>query len=108
MQSGKSVRTFRSELLPTSSGLNIKPILNQRSQKEELSSNNQNVRSTVDPEDGSNTFLRNAYHLAPHYVASYLKLHGLSPRANYTDRATAACRRSDCQLLRIEGATWSA
>jgi hypothetical protein len=25
------------------------------------------------------------------------------PRANYTDRATAACRRSDCQLLRIEG-----
>jgi hypothetical protein len=36
------------------------------------------------------------------------KLHGLSPRANYTDRATAACRRNDCQLLRIEGATWSA
>jgi hypothetical protein len=36
------------------------------------------------------------------------KLHGLSPRANYTDRATAACRRSDCQLLWIEGATWSA
>jgi hypothetical protein len=36
------------------------------------------------------------------------KLHGLSPRANYTDRATAACRHSNCQLLRIEGATWSA
>jgi hypothetical protein len=36
------------------------------------------------------------------------KLRGLSPRANYTDRATAACRRSDCQLLRIEGDTWSA
>jgi hypothetical protein len=36
------------------------------------------------------------------------KLHGLSPRANYTDRATAASRRSGCQLLRIEGATWSA
>jgi hypothetical protein len=36
------------------------------------------------------------------------KLHGLSLRANYTDRATAACRRSDCQLLRIEGATCSA
>jgi hypothetical protein len=35
-------------------------------------------------------------------------LHGLSPRANYTDRATAACRRSDCQLLRIEGDTLSA
>jgi hypothetical protein len=29
------------------------------------------------------------------------KTNGLSPRANYTDRATAACRRSDCQLLRI-------
>jgi hypothetical protein len=37
-----------------------------------------------------------------------IKHHGLSPRANYTDRATAACQRSDCQLLRIEGATWSA
>jgi hypothetical protein len=36
------------------------------------------------------------------------KKHGLSPRANYTDRATAARRRSDCQLLRIEGVTWSA
>jgi hypothetical protein len=36
------------------------------------------------------------------------KLHGLSPQANYTDRATAACRRSDCQLLRIECAMWSA
>jgi hypothetical protein len=33
------------------------------------------------------------------------KLHGLSPRANYTDRATAACRQSDCQLLRIKDAT---
>jgi hypothetical protein len=32
----------------------------------------------------------------------------LSPRANYTDRATAPCRRSDCKLLRIEGVTWSA
>jgi hypothetical protein len=36
------------------------------------------------------------------------KLHGLSPRANYTDRLTAASRRSNCQLLRIKGATWSA
>jgi hypothetical protein len=36
------------------------------------------------------------------------KLCGLSPWANYTYRATAACRRSDCQLLRIKGATWSA
>jgi hypothetical protein len=37
----------------------------------------------------------------------FFLLHGPSPRANYTDRATAACRRSDCQLLQIEGATWS-
>jgi hypothetical protein len=36
------------------------------------------------------------------------KLQGLSPRANYTDRATAACRRSNCHLLRIKNATWSA
>jgi hypothetical protein len=36
------------------------------------------------------------------------KLRGLSPRENYTDRATAASRRSDCQLLRIKDATWSA
>jgi membrane protein implicated in regulation of membrane protease activity len=36
------------------------------------------------------------------------KLHVLSPRANYTDRATAASRRSGCQLMRIRGATWSA
>jgi hypothetical protein len=31
------------------------------------------------------------------------KLQCLSPRANCPDRTTAACRRSDCQLLRIEG-----
>jgi hypothetical protein len=36
------------------------------------------------------------------------KPHVMSPRANYTDRATAACWRSDCQLLRIKDATWSA
>jgi hypothetical protein len=35
------------------------------------------------------------------------KLRGLSPQANYTDRATAACRRSLCQLWRIEGVAWS-
>jgi hypothetical protein len=36
--------------------------------------------------------------------ATYIKkLHGLSPGANYNYRETAACRRSDCQLLRIEG-----
>jgi hypothetical protein len=34
------------------------------------------------------------------------KLRGLSPRANYTDRTTAVCRRTYYQLLRIESATW--
>jgi hypothetical protein len=33
-----------------------------------------------------------------YYINIKKKLHGLSPRANYTDRATVACRRSDCQL----------
>jgi hypothetical protein len=47
-------------------------------------------------------------YLQENYGKKRNKLHNLSPRANYTDRATAACRRSDCQLLRIEGATWSA
>jgi hypothetical protein len=28
----------------------------------------------------------------------FIKLRGLSPRANYTDRETAVCRRSKCQL----------
>jgi hypothetical protein len=36
------------------------------------------------------------------------KLCGLSPRTNYTDRATAACHRSQCQLLRLEAVSWSA
>jgi hypothetical protein len=31
------------------------------------------------------------------------KLHSLSPRANYTDRATAAWRRSDFQLFADRG-----
>jgi hypothetical protein len=46
----------------------------------------------------------------PHFTPQKkkTKLHGLSPQANYTDRATAACRRSDCQLVQIEGARWSA
>jgi hypothetical protein len=38
-------------------------------------------------------------------IAAKIKLRGLSPRANYTDRATTACRRSYCQLLRLESAT---
>jgi hypothetical protein len=37
------------------------------------------------------------------YLNIIKKLHGLSSRANYTDRATAACRRSDCQLFADRG-----
>jgi hypothetical protein len=33
------------------------------------------------------------------------KLHGLSPRANYTDRAIAACRRSDTDINLITSET---
>jgi hypothetical protein len=36
------------------------------------------------------------------------KLGGFSPQAKYTDRATATSRQSYCQLLWIEGVTWSA
>jgi hypothetical protein len=43
-----------------------------------------------------------------HFCKKRKKLHGLSPRANYTYRATATCRRSDCQLLLIKGAMWAA
>jgi hypothetical protein len=35
------------------------------------------------------------------------KPRGRSPQANYTDRATATCRRSR-QPLRVEGVAWSA
>jgi hypothetical protein len=54
--------------------------------------------------------LTDAYESASCYTWELTKneLRGLSPRGNYTDQATAACRRSYCQLLRIEGATLSA
>jgi hypothetical protein len=35
------------------------------------------------------------------------KLRAFCPQAKYTDRATGACRRSQSQLLRIEGVAWS-
>jgi hypothetical protein len=37
------------------------------------------------------------------FVSGTTKLHGLSPRANYTDQATAVSRRSDCQLFTNRG-----
>jgi retron-type reverse transcriptase len=52
--------------------------------------------------DNIDTIKENTYKQKP------TKLHGLSPRANYTDLPTAACRRSDCQLVRRDSATWSA
>jgi hypothetical protein len=53
------------------------------------------------------TALHNSYiYISIHKTKT--KLHGLSPQANYTDQATAACWQSDCQLVWIEGATWSA
>jgi hypothetical protein len=38
-----------------------------------------------------------------HQIKKKTELHGLSPRANYTDRITAACRRSDFQLFADRG-----
>jgi hypothetical protein len=38
-----------------------------------------------------------------HIIKNKSKLRGLSPRANYTDPETVACRQSQCQLLWIEG-----
>jgi hypothetical protein len=63
-------------------------------------------------EYGSNNVITPNIHRQIQFMQKKLKkkktkFHGLSPRANYTDRATAACRLSDCQLLRIEGAMWS-
>jgi hypothetical protein len=54
--------------------------------------------------------VRNSIHVTirkhKYWLCEKKKLYGLSPRANYTDRETTACRWSVCQLLRIEGATW--
>jgi hypothetical protein len=43
------------------------------------------------------------------YIGGWnVTLLGLSPQANYTERATAAYRRSWYELLRLEGVAWSA
>jgi hypothetical protein len=42
------------------------------------------------------------------YCTIITQLRGFSPQANYTDRVATACRRNSCQLLRLEGVTWSA
>jgi hypothetical protein len=46
--------------------------------------------------------LGNRFHLI--IIKDKNKVSGLSTRANYTDRATATCRRSEFQLLWIEDA----
>jgi hypothetical protein len=71
----------------------------------------------------NNRFFPNPYQFTVHYHPSSSrlvwipasidmwllnKLRGFSPQANYTDWATAACRRNQCQLLRIESISWSA
>jgi hypothetical protein len=38
--------------------------------------------------------VRNIFPRGKYYTYKQNKLRGLSPQANYTDRATAACRRS--------------
>jgi hypothetical protein len=40
--------------------------------------------------------------------ANNTNLMAFSPRANYTDRAATACRRSWCQVLRVKDVAWSA
>jgi hypothetical protein len=59
------------------------------------------------------TFRLSATYMYDVYIYWYklktkTKLRGLSPQANYTDRATADCRRSKCQPLRVEDVAWSA
>jgi hypothetical protein len=56
------------------------------------------------PEDGDRICLR-SFGKLPDNTTNQLR--GFSPRANYTDRATAACRRSWCQLFGLRGVAWS-
>jgi hypothetical protein len=45
----------------------------------------------------------NVFKSASLSTESKTKLHGVSPRAKYTDRAIAPCRRSDCQRFADRG-----
>jgi hypothetical protein len=42
------------------------------------------------------------------FIYIYINSVAFSPQTNYTNQATAACRRSLCQLLQIEDVAWSA
>jgi hypothetical protein len=52
-------------------------------------------------------FIYGTAHIPDHVTSSNggekKQLHGLNPLANYTDRATAACWRSDCQVFADRG-----
>jgi hypothetical protein len=48
------------------------------------------------------------WHVTNRIKVKYINSVAFSPQANYTDRATAACRRSYCQLLLIQSVAWSA
>jgi hypothetical protein len=49
--------------------------------------------------------IRSVWEGVEHFMVSQRKQTSwLSLRENYTNRAITVCRRSDCQLLRIEGA----
>jgi hypothetical protein len=50
--------------------------------------------------ENAKTIITSCMGLLPNSVA-------FSPQAHYSDRATATCRRSQCQLLRIEGVALS-
>jgi hypothetical protein len=52
---------------------------------------------------GSSGFVKLPLCLIKHDAKNQTKLHGLSPRTNYTDQATAAGRRSDCQHFADRG-----
>jgi hypothetical protein len=57
---------------------------------------------------GCITVENNSLYLYTPYKKLKVNSVAFSPQANYTDRATAACRQIQCQLLRIEGVAWSA
>jgi hypothetical protein len=54
-------------------------------------------------ENGRPQLVNQLYTTWPSIALYSNQLRGFSPRANYTDRATAACRQKLCQLLLIEG-----
>jgi hypothetical protein len=76
-----------------------------------MSTNNKRNKNLLKLSSATKIHAQNIFQVF--FCASIIKrtkteLRCLSPQANYTDRATAACRRSQCQLLLREGVAWSA